>query len=43
MKIFKDLCASQGVTFVMTTHDTGFMEIGDAVYELEGGEVISEH
>jgi len=43
VKIFKDLCASQGVTFVMTTHDTGFMEIGDAVYELEGGEVISEH
>ena len=43
VKIFKDLCATQGVTFVMTTHDTGFMEIGDAVYELEGGEVISEH
>ena len=43
VKIFKDLCATQGVSFVMTTHDTGFMEIGDAVYELEGGEVISEH
>ena len=43
VKIFKDLCAKQGVTFIMTTHDTGFMEIGDAVYELEGGEVISEH
>lgn len=43
VKIFKDLCATQGVTFVMTTHDTGFMEIGDAVYELEGGEVVSEH
>ncbi len=43
VKIFKDLCAAQEITFVMTTHDTGFMEIGDAVYELEGGEVIHEH
>ena len=43
VKIFKNLCATQNVTFVMTTHDTGFMEIGDAVYELEGGEVVSEH
>ena len=43
VKIFKELCAAQGVSIVMTTHDTGFMEIGDAVYELEGGEVISEH
>ncbi len=43
VKMFKELCADQGITFVMTTHDTGFMEIGDAVYELEGGEVISEH
>ncbi len=42
VRIFKDLCQSQNVTFVMTTHDTGFMEIGDAVYELEGGEVVSE-
>lgn len=43
VKIFKELCAKQAISFVMTTHDTGFMEIGDAVYELEGGEVISEH
>ena len=43
VKIFTELCAAQGVSIVMTTHDTGFMEIGDAVYELEGGEVISEH
>jgi len=25
----------------MTTHDTGLMEIGDAVFELEDGEEIS--
>ena len=40
VKIFKDLCAQEGVTIVMTTHDTGLMEIGDAVIELEDGEQI---
>jgi len=41
VKIFKDLCEKEGVTIVMTTHDTGLMEIGDCVYELQDGEVIS--
>lgn len=41
VKIFKELNANQGVTIVMTTHDKGFMEIGDRVYQLEGGELIS--
>ena len=41
VKIFKALTAQEGVTIVMTTHDVGLMEIGDAVYELEGGEVVS--
>lgn len=40
VKIFKELTQTQGVTIVMTTHDTGLMEIGDAVYELEYGEVV---
>ena len=40
VKIFKDLTQAEGVTIVMTTHDTGLMEIGDAVYELEDGEVV---
>ena len=40
VKIFKDLCQQEGVTIVMTTHDTGLMEIGDAVFELEDGEQI---
>ena len=40
VKIFKELIAQEGVTIVMTTHDTGLMEIGDAVYELEDGELI---
>ena len=41
VKIFKDLIEAEGVTIVMTTHDTGLMEIGDCVYELQDGEVIS--
>jgi len=41
VKIFKDLVASEGITVVMTTHDTGLMEIGDAVFELEDGEIIN--
>lgn len=40
VKIFKDLTEQEGVTIVMTTHDTSLMEVGDAVYELEDGEVI---
>lgn len=41
MKIFKDLVTKEDVTIVMTTHDTGLMEAGDVVYELEDGEVIN--
>lgn len=40
VKIFKELNQRENVTIVMTTHDTGLMEIGDAVYELEDGEQI---
>ena len=40
VKIFKELTEKEGVTVVMTTHDTGLMEIGDMVYELEDGEVV---
>ena len=42
VRLFKELNADLGITIVMTTHDRGFMEIGDAVYELEGGELIGE-
>ena len=41
VKIFKELCEREGVTIVMTTHDTGLMEVGDAVIELEDGERIN--
>ena len=42
VKIFKDLTRLEGVTIVMTTHDAALMEIGDAVYALEDGEVCHE-
>lgn len=40
LKIFRDLCASEGVTIVMTTHDTGLMELGDVTFQLEDGEFV---
>ena len=42
MKIFKELIAGQGVTIVMTTHDTGLMEIADCIYHIEDGEIANE-
>lgn len=43
MKIFKDLIEDQGVTIVMTTHDTGLMEIADCIYHIEDGEIADEN
>ena len=40
MKIFRELTEKEGVTIVMTTHDVGLMELGDKVYQLEGGELV---
>ena len=40
VKVFKDLIREEGVTILMTTHDVGLMDLGDQVYELEGGELI---
>lgn len=40
IRLFKDLVEKEGVTIVMTTHDTNLMELGDVVYELEDGQVI---
>ena len=42
MKIFKELVSKEDVTIIMTTHDTGLMDAGDKVYELEDGEVVHE-
>ena len=40
MKIFRELTEKEGITIVMTTHDTGLMDLGDRVYELEDGELV---
>ena len=40
VRLFRQLNETQGITIVMTTHDKGFMDIGDAVYQLEDGEII---
>ena len=40
INIFKSLLESEGVTIVMTTHDTEIMKLGDKVYQLEDGELI---
>lgn len=40
VKIFQTLCRQEGVTIVMTTHDTGLMELADQVFALEDGEII---
>ncbi|MBQ9120452.1 MAG: ABC transporter ATP-binding protein [Lachnospiraceae bacterium] len=40
MKMFQDLVQAQGITIVMTTHDTGLMDAGDIVYQLEDGALI---
>lgn len=42
VKIFKELSETEGLTFVMTTHDLGIMDLGDVVYELKDGELIRE-
>lgn len=42
MKIFKELIDKQGVTIVMTTHDTGLLEIADCIYQIEDGEIVEK-
>ncbi len=41
MRIFRELCAAEGITIIMTTHDTGLMELADVVYHLEDGAIIN--
>ncbi|MCR4993215.1 MAG: ABC transporter ATP-binding protein [Lachnospiraceae bacterium] len=42
VNIFKKLVAEEGVTIVMTTHDTGLMNAGDMVYTIEDGAVAAK-
>lgn len=40
VKIFKNLIEAEGITIVMTTHDTGLMEAAECLYELEDGKIV---
>lgn len=40
IKIFKDLIELEGITVVMTTHDTGLFGVGDVCYEMEDGQIV---
>ena len=40
IKIFKELTAIEGITIVMTTHNTELMDLGDKLYQLEDGELV---
>ncbi|HKM35607.1 MAG TPA: ABC transporter ATP-binding protein [Lachnospiraceae bacterium] len=37
-KLFQDMTRKEHVTIIMTTHDTGLMDAGDMIMELENGE-----
>ncbi len=42
-KLFQEMTKTENVTIIMTTHDTGLMDAGDMVIELENGvQVTSE-
>lgn len=43
IKIFKTLVEKEGVSIIMTTHDAGLFEVGDACYEMEDGKIVSEY
>ncbi len=39
MRLFRELVQASGITIVMTTHDTGMMDLADAVFALEDGRI----
>ena len=41
VNIFKNLVREEGVTFVMTTHDTSLMSAGDVAYTIDAGEITN--
>ncbi len=40
VELFKKMTEDEGVTIIMTTHDTGLMDAGDVMIELQNGERI---
>ena len=43
VKIFKDQISEEGVTIVMTTHDSRLFDVGDTCYEMEDGQIVGNH
>lgn len=41
VSIFKSLVKEEGVTIVMTTHDTGLMSAGDLAYTIDEGRIVT--
>lgn len=41
MDLFRELVEAEKTTIVMTTHDPNLMELGDVVFEMKDGEIIS--
>ena len=41
MRLFRGLVQNAGVTIVMTTHDTGMMDLADTVFSLEDGRIAN--
>ena len=39
VNIFKELIIEEGITIVMTTHDTSLMSAGDVAYTINGGRI----
>lgn len=40
VNIFKELIREEGVTIVMTTHDTSLMSAGDVAFTINSGEIV---
>lgn len=39
VNLFKKLIEAEGLSIVMTTHDSGLMQMGDVVYEMSDGQI----
>ncbi len=43
VKVFKELIANEGISIIMTTHDSGLFDIGDVCYEMEDGQIVGKY
>lgn len=42
-RLFQEMTRRERVTIIMTTHDTGLMDAGDMVIELENGRQVMQN